>query len=96
MNCEAIHCPDTQSVRFAIYPDGFDGPRIIARISEHALHSCFGAEDDPHSLVQACQAHFGLIEATALARHAAAPAVAVRLEAADFDLRAQALGLHVA
>ena len=96
MNCEAIHCPDTRSVRFAIYPDGFDGPRIIARISEQALHSCFGAEEDPPSLLQACQSHFGLIEDTALARHAAAPTVAVRLEAADFDRRAQALGLHFA
>ena len=37
MFSEAIHCRDTQTVRFAIYPDGIDGPRIIARISDDAL-----------------------------------------------------------
>ena len=84
MNCEAIHCPDSGTVRFAIYPDGFDGPRIIARISERALCERFGAETNEASLISACQANFGLIEAKALARYAVRPEVAVLLAPADF------------
>jgi len=96
MNCEAIHCPDTGTVRFAIYPDGFDGPRIIARISERALRERFGADADADeaSLIGACQAHFGLIETQALANYAATPAVPVLLTPADFgrvDALAEAL-----
>jgi hypothetical protein len=85
MNCEAIHCPESGSVRFAIYPDGFDGPRIIARISERALRQRFGADTDEASLLGACQAHFGLIEAKALASYAARPQVPVLLVPGDFD-----------
>jgi len=96
MNCEAIHCPDSATVRFAIYPDGFDGPRIIARISENTLHQRFGADDDEASLIGACEAHFGLIEAKALARYAAMPEVAVLLEPADFGKVEEALALEVA
>ncbi|MDM0034035.1 hypothetical protein QTI33_18015 [Variovorax sp. J22P271] len=84
MNCEAIHCPDVGTVRFAIYPDGFDGPRIIAHISERALRECFGAHPDEPGLISACQANFGLIEAKALARYAARPGAAVLLAPADF------------
>lgn len=85
MFSEAIHCGDTETVRYAIYPDGFDGPRIIARISDVALHDVFGSPRDEASLVGACQAHFGLIEATALEHYHAAPLVPVLLEAADFS-----------
>ena len=94
MNCEAIHCPDTGTVRFAIYPDGFDGPRIIAHISERTLHQRFGADPDEASLLGACQAHFGLIEAKALANYAATPEIPVLLAPADFgavDALAEAL-----
>lgn len=84
MNCEAIHCPDTGTVRFAIYPDGFDGPRIIARISERALRERFGADPDEASLIDACQAHFGLIETMALASYAETPEIPVLLTPADF------------
>jgi hypothetical protein len=94
MNCEAIHCPESGSVRFAIYPDGFDGPRIIARISERALRQRFGAETDEASLLGACQFHFDLIEAKALASYAARPEIPVLLGPADFgavDRLAEAL-----
>ena len=66
MSCEAIYCSDRATVRFAIYPDGFDGPRILAEISEDALRDLFGAHAGSDSLLQACQLHFGLIEAVAL------------------------------
>ena len=90
MNCEAIHCPDTDSVRFAIYPDGFDGPRIMARIAGSALRRHFGAAPAEASLIAACQQNFGLIEAQALDRYAAAPQIPVMLSPADF-VAAQAL-----
>ena len=90
MFSEAIHCRDTETVRFAIYPDGFDGPRIIARISDGALHGIFGAPLDDDSLAAACQAHFGEIEAKALEHHHAAPQTAVLLEAADFRAETEA------
>ena len=84
MFSEAIHCSDTETVRFAIYPDGFDGPRIIARISDDALHEVFEAPLDDASLAAACQSHFDRIEAKALERYHAAPQTAVLLESADF------------
>lgn len=32
MACEAIYLHQTATVKFAVYPDGFDGPRIAAEI----------------------------------------------------------------
>jgi hypothetical protein len=86
MNSEATRCHDMASVRFAIYPDGFDGPRVMARISEEALKEVFHASGEEASLIGACQANFGLIEAKALARHRAAPSRAVVLSTADFSV----------
>ena len=85
MICEAIHCPDTATVRFAIYPDGFDGPRIMARIADKALHEVFGAGDDETGLLDACEAHFNVIDAKALERHRASPCLPVTLAAVDFE-----------
>ena len=84
MNCEAIHCFDTATVRFAIYPDGFDGPRILAEITENALRDVFGARSGPDSLLKACERHFALISATALERYRLKPTQAVELETRDF------------
>ncbi|MDM0074056.1 hypothetical protein QTH90_06665 [Variovorax sp. J2P1-59] len=88
MNCEAIHCLDTETVRFAIYPDGFDGPRIMARIADDALHNLFGARDDETSLLDACEAHFDVIEAKAVERYRASPATPVTLTAIDLEASA--------
>jgi hypothetical protein len=84
MYCEATHCLDSETVRFAIYPDGFDGPRVLARVSDEALHALFGAHRDEASLIDACAAYFDVIEAKALERHRASPAIAVELETTDF------------
>lgn len=90
MTCEAIHFPESATVRFAIYPDGFDGPRIMARIQDRALHQRFGARSDSgECLIAACEAHFGLIEGCALARYALSPQVPVLLKPSDFDLPIQ-------
>jgi len=32
MQCEAVYCFDRASVRFAIYPYDFDGPRILGEL----------------------------------------------------------------
>jgi hypothetical protein len=85
MKCEAIHCPNTDTVRFAIYPDGLDGPRIIARIRDRTLQERFGAHDNEASLIQACQAYFDQIEAKALEHYVAAPTLPVVLALADFS-----------
>ena len=86
MNCEAIHCTETKTVRFAIYPDGLDGPRILAEISEDTLRDLFGARDGGDSLVQACETHFDLIETNALKHYRVAPAKPVKLEKGDFAI----------
>ncbi|WP_162566784.1 hypothetical protein [Variovorax sp. SRS16] len=86
MTCEAIHCFDTATVRFAIYPDGFDGPRIIAEISEDALRDLFGARGGGNSLVDACKLHFSLIEARAVERYRSAPSRPVVLAITDFGM----------
>jgi hypothetical protein len=93
MTCEAIHCFGTATVRFAIYPDGLDGPRIVAEISEHALRSLVAGCDGGESLLRACQAHFTLIEAKALARYRSNPVRPVSLGSDDFAMPAAFAGL---
>ena len=66
MRCEAIHCFDRATVQFAIYPDGLDGARILAEISEDALRDVFGASGGGDSLLQACNNYFTAIGAKAL------------------------------
>ena len=85
MSCEAIHCFDRATVRFAIYPDEFDGPRVLAEIAEDALRDVFGARHGGDSLVAACQMHFGLIELVALKRYRTVPDLPILLQTADFS-----------
>lgn len=92
MKCEAIHCFDKASVRFAIYPDGLDGPRILAEISEDALRDLFGGRGRGDSLVHACQLHFDVIEAKALLRHRVEPSKPVKLDTRDFAISALSAG----
>lgn len=85
MNCEAIHCADTKTIRFAIYPDGLDGPRIMAHVSEAALRDlCENPDPDP-DLTRTCEAYFACIEAKALERYRAAPSVPIVLGSADLS-----------
>ena len=87
MTCEAVHCFDKASVRFALYPDGHDGPRLLAEISEDALRDVFGARGNGDSLVAACKAHFDVIEACALARFRQQPQGGLDLVTDDFSFR---------
>ncbi|MET3182055.1 hypothetical protein ABL840_24290 [Variovorax sp. NFACC27] len=81
---EGIYCFDTASVRFAIYPDGPDGARILAQISENTLHDEFGVREMGEQLTAACRKHFDAILPAAIARYRADPHQPVTLTHADF------------
>ena len=83
---EAIYCFDTATVRFAIYPEGTEGDRVVAEISEDPLRDLFGATGGGDTLVAAYQAHRATIDALALERHHAAPRHPVLLETPDFEM----------
>jgi hypothetical protein len=85
MSCEAIYCFDRRSVRFAIYPAGFDDSRVLAEISEDALRDLFGARGGPETLLRACALHFDIIEAIAVERYRRQPYRAVYLRTSDFS-----------
>jgi hypothetical protein len=85
MNCEAVHCRETATVRFALYPEGFDGPRILARISDEALRHHWGAGSSDADLLLTCQAHFPTIEKKALQRLRSGTDSLVLLTLADFE-----------
>jgi hypothetical protein len=83
---EAIYCFDTAVVKFAIYPDGTSGPRVIAQIGEDPLRYFFGATGGAESLVEAFECHASRIEGQALKRYRAAPRKPVLLSSDDFEL----------
>ncbi|MET3915633.1 hypothetical protein ABID97_002415 [Variovorax sp. OAS795] len=84
MDFEGIYCFDTASVRFAVYPDGPDGARIIAQISEETLHDVFGTRNLGDRLLETCKAHFDAIGAAALRRYRSNPNRAIDLGVEDF------------
>ena len=83
---EAIFCYDTATVRFAIYPQGKQGPRCIAAIGEDPLRDLFGAKGGGETLVRAYQENAALIDALALARYRKVPGRPVLLGTMDFEL----------
>jgi hypothetical protein len=85
MTSEAIFHPATGSVQFAIYPDGFDGARIIARIDEEALHARFDAPEGDMALVQTYAANADSIDALATSRYRENPRAAICLRSSDFQ-----------
>lgn len=84
MNFEGIYCFDTATVKFAVYPDGPDGTRVLAQISQDVLHDALGAQEIGEQALQACQRHFDLIEAAAVARFRADPRGPIVLACGDF------------
>ncbi|MBB3179571.1 hypothetical protein [Variovorax sp. Sphag1AA] len=90
MASEAIFLPAAGSVQFAIYPDGYDGARIIARIDEEALHKRFHAPEGQGDLVQAYALNSDSIDALAVERYRANPNEAICLHNADFSIGAAA------
>lgn len=86
MNFEGIYCFDTASVRFAVYPEGPGGPRVIAQISEHTLHDGLGVREVGERLLDACRKHYYALEPAVLARYRAAPRQPITLTTRDFAL----------
>lgn len=91
MDFEGIYCFDTASVRFAVYPDGPEGARIVAQISEDTLHDVFGVREIGDALIDACKAHFDVLTAVAAARYRVVPRQPIELTPDDFGARRQAL-----
>lgn len=85
MRCEALHCFDRATVQFAVYPDGGDGPRVLAEVSEDALRDVFGARGGPQSLVQACEQNFETLEKIVVRRFRDDPSKPIRLSANDLS-----------
>jgi len=83
---EAIYCFDTATVRFAIYPEGPGGERVVAEIAEDPLRDLFGADGGGDTLVEAYKANAAIIDACALERHHEAPHHPVLLETRDFEV----------
>jgi hypothetical protein len=87
MDFEGIYCFDTATVRFAIYPDGHDGARIIAQISEETLHDVFDTRSLGDRLLDTCRMHCDAICAAALRRYLADPRAPIVLTIEDFSPR---------
>ena len=85
MDFEGIYCFDTATVRFAIYPDGHDGARIIAQISEETLHDVFDTRNLGDRLLDTCRANCEAISAAALRRYLANPRAPMVLTIEDFS-----------
>jgi hypothetical protein len=85
MASEAIFLPAAGSVQFAIYPDGYDGARIIASIDEEALHARFHAPEGASELVRTYDQNTDSIDALAAARYRENPNAAICLHTADFQ-----------
>ncbi|MGF6346563.1 hypothetical protein [Variovorax sp. W2I14] len=71
MDFEGIYCFDTASVRLAVYPDGPQGARVVAQISEDTLHDGFGTREVGQRLLDVCKNNFRAIELAAVARYRA-------------------------
>lgn len=72
MSFEAVYRFDTASVRFAVYPE--QGQRVLADITENAIRDVTGVRGGGGpQLLDACEAHFHVIQAKALERLKAQP-----------------------
>lgn len=80
MPTEAIYLPVSKTVRFAIYPDGQDGPRILAEITERILCERYGASESARNLVERYQSNFMEIQTMALKLYAQSPSTSIVLD----------------
>jgi hypothetical protein len=84
MHFEGIYCFDRGVVRFAIFPMGVAGPRILADISEEALTDVFKVRGGSDSWLQGCASNFNVIAAAAITKSIREPGAQIRLESPDF------------
>lgn len=87
MDFEGIYCFDTATVRFAVYPDGPGGPRVVAQISENTLRDKFGAREAGDRLLDVCIRHFDQIRPAAIARYRTRARQPITLTLDDFSVR---------
>jgi hypothetical protein len=87
MRFEGIYCFDRGVVRFAIFPTGANGPRVLADISEEALTDVFKVKGGGDSWLQGCAANFEVIAAAAIKKWTDDPHTELRLEPPDFRPR---------
>lgn len=83
MTCQAIHCYDRACVRFAVYPEGPEGPRVLAEVPDDALRHAFGARGGPDSLVQSCEQNIDALEERVIRRFRLDPRQPVLLGTRD-------------
>lgn len=92
MALEGIYCFDTASVRLAVYPDGPQGARVVALISENTLHDGLGTREVGQRLLDVCRNNLHVIEPAVVARYRASPRhPVVTLSLADFAVHRGAL-----
>jgi hypothetical protein len=84
MTFEGIHRFDLGSIRFAFYPDGNDGGRILADISEQTLSHVFGNRLGGESWIDLCGRHRDLLAAEALVQYRIDPSRPIELAVKDF------------
>jgi hypothetical protein len=83
MTFEGIHRIDQGSIRFAFYPDGHDGGRILADISEQTLSHIFGGRIGKESWVDLCARHGQLNTAEAVLQYRIDPSRPIELSVSD-------------
>ncbi len=86
MACEATYLDETATVKFAVYPDGFDGPRILAEISADALRTRFCGHGQGSDMVLTYLHHSDMIDDQAVRRFRGAPSQPVLLDSHDFEI----------
>lgn len=84
MHFEGIYCFDRGVVRFAIFPTGAAGPRILADISEEALADIFRVRGGGDAWLQGCDLNFDTIAAAAIKKWSSDPGAQILLEPPDF------------
>jgi hypothetical protein len=84
MPTESVYLSVHKTVRFAIYPAGMEGPRILAEVSKEALKTHCGASESPGEIVASYQANFGKIQMMALEKYANSPSAFILIDEEDF------------
>lgn len=84
MDFQGIYCFDRGIVRFAIFPQGDTGPRVLADITEEALSDVFHVPGGEVACLEGCRHNFPDICERAHSRYLANPGAPVVLETRDF------------
>jgi hypothetical protein len=83
MPTEAIYLFARKTVRFAIYPDGLEGPRILAEVSEDALKKYCCASNSEIEIVASYRANYIKIHMLALEKYKRSPSTFILVDEED-------------